>query len=171
MNSAQAKTLSTSSVSSTHSPSSVSSTHSPNSVSSTHSTCQNCKNQFTIESEDFDFYSKIQVPPPTWCPDCRNLRRMLWREERTLYRSACGLCGKAIITVHSPDGPFTVYCRECYKSDKWDPLTYGRDYDFNKPFFLQYRAYGVWKHRKLRFFHNCRKRMTWNLKTAKIILY
>jgi len=108
-------------------------------VSSTHSTCQNCKNQFTIESEDFDFYSKIQVPPPTWCPDCRNLRRMLWREERTLYRSACGLCGKAIITVHSPDGPFTVYCRECYKSDKWDPLTYGRDYDFNKPFFLQYR--------------------------------
>jgi hypothetical protein len=102
-------------------------------------TCQNCKNQFVIEPEDFDFYKKIDVPAPTWCPDCRNLRRMLWREERALYRGACKLCGKAIITIHAPDGPFTVYCRECYKSDKWDPLTYGRDYDFNKPFFLQYR--------------------------------
>jgi len=101
--------------------------------------CQNCKNQFGIDSEDFDFYSKIQVPPPTWCPDCRNLRRMLWREERALYKDTCKLCGKAIITIHAPDGPFIVYCRECYKSDKWDPLTYGRAYDFNKPFFLQYR--------------------------------
>jgi hypothetical protein len=31
--------------------------------------CQNCKNDFTIESEDFKFYEKIKVPPPTWCPD------------------------------------------------------------------------------------------------------
>ena len=29
--------------------------------------CQNCKKDFTIESEDFAFYEKIKVPPPTWC--------------------------------------------------------------------------------------------------------
>ncbi|MCR4328239.1 MAG: hypothetical protein NUV53_01845 [Patescibacteria group bacterium] len=102
--------------------------------------CQNCKQQFTIEPEDFDFYKKIGVPPPTWCPSCRNMRRMAWREEgHALYRGTCKLCGKSIITIHAPEGPFTVYCRECYNSDKWDPLSYGREYDFNQPFFTQYR--------------------------------
>ena len=101
--------------------------------------CAKCKNRFTIDPEDFDFYAKISVPPPTWCPECRNQRRMAWREERVLYRGTCALCGKAIVTMHAPGGPFTIYCRECYKSDKWDPTSYGRDYDFNKPFFKQYR--------------------------------
>ena len=101
--------------------------------------CQNCRNSFVIEPEDFAFYEKIKVPAPTWCPECRNVRRMAWREERSLYRDTCKLCGKSIISIHSPDGPFTVYCRECWKSDKWDPMDYGRDYDFNQPFFAQYR--------------------------------
>ncbi len=101
--------------------------------------CQNCKSRFIIEPEDFSFYKKIGVPPPTWCPPCRNMRRMAWREERSLYRSTCKLCGKSIVTIHAPDGPFTVYCRECFRSDKWDSMSYGRDYDFSKPFFRQYR--------------------------------
>jgi len=25
--------------------------------------CQNCKNDFTIEPDDFSFYEKIKVPP------------------------------------------------------------------------------------------------------------
>ncbi len=102
-------------------------------------TCAKCKDRFTIDPEDFDFYANINVPPPTWCPECRNQRRMAWREERVLYRGTCALCGKAIVTIHAPGGPFTIYCRECYKSDKWDATSYGRDYDFNKPFFKQYR--------------------------------
>jgi len=103
-------------------------------------TCASCGTSFTIESSDAAFYENIGVPAPTWCPRCRNRRRMSWREERTLYRSTCALCGKDIITVNSPDGPFTVYCRECHRSDKWNALDYGRDYDFTKPFFAQYRA-------------------------------
>ena len=101
--------------------------------------CQNCHLEFTIEHDDFAFYQKINVPPPTWCPTCRNMRRMAWREERSLYRDTCKLCEKPIISSYAPGGPFTVYCRDCWKSDKWDPMTYGRDYDFNQPFFLQYR--------------------------------
>jgi len=44
-------------------------------------TCQNCKIEFVIEKEDFNFYEKIKVPPPTWCPECRMIRRMTWRNE------------------------------------------------------------------------------------------
>jgi len=28
--------------------------------------CQNCKKEFIIEPEDFEFYEKIKVPTPTF---------------------------------------------------------------------------------------------------------
>ncbi|KKT00344.1 MAG: hypothetical protein UV76_C0011G0016 [Candidatus Nomurabacteria bacterium GW2011_GWA2_43_15] len=34
---------------------------------------------------------------------------------------------------------FPVYCHDCWWSDKWDPLSYGRDYNFNKFFFEQFK--------------------------------
>ncbi len=35
------------------------------------------------------------------------------------------------------DAPYKVYCDRCWWSDQWDPLDYGRDYDFSRPFFPQ----------------------------------
>lgn len=101
--------------------------------------CQSCQAQFSIAPEDFDFYQKIGVPPPTWCPTCRNIRRMAWREAGYLYHGVCAMCGKKTISVYPPGNQFTVYCRECYRSDKWDPLSYGSEYNFAEPFFAQYR--------------------------------
>jgi len=100
--------------------------------------CQNCKNQFTIEPDDFSFYEKIKVPPPTFCPQCRLQRRMTWRNERSLYKRNCDLCKTSIISIYKPQSPFKVYCHDCFRSDTWDPLSYGRNYDFTKPFFQQF---------------------------------
>ncbi len=100
--------------------------------------CQNCKQSFVIEAQDFDFYKKIDVPPPTFCPNCRMQRRFTYRNERSLYRRQCGLTGKNIISCFSPESGVTVYDRDSWWSDKWDPKTYGRDYDFSKPFFTQF---------------------------------
>ena len=107
--------------------------------------CQNCKKEFTIEPEDFDFYAKIKVPPPTWCPDCRRKRRMIFRNERILYKRVCSLCGKQTISVYPQDVPFPVYCSDCWWSDRWEGVQYGREYDFSKPFFQQLKelALGV----------------------------
>src|SRR3989344_5014776 len=99
--------------------------------------CQNCKAQFTIEPEDFNFYEKIKVPPPTFCPECRLIRRLAYREERAIYKNICNKCKKDIISKFAPDSPFTVYCSSCWWSDGWDGTDYGRDYDFSKPFFEQ----------------------------------
>lgn len=101
-------------------------------------TCQNCKNQFTIEPDDFMFYEKMQVPPPTWCPDCRLQRRLAWRNERTLYRRPCDMCGTDRFSVYAPGTTFPVYCSDCFWSDKWDSLSYGIAIDFSKPFLAQY---------------------------------
>jgi hypothetical protein len=100
--------------------------------------CQNCKNDFTIEPDDFSFYEKIKVPPPLLCPECRQQRRYAWRNERTLYRRNCDLCQKSIVTIYSPDKPHKVYCLPCFWSDGWDPSIYGKDFDFSRPFFEQF---------------------------------
>jgi len=100
--------------------------------------CQNCKQNFIIESEDFQFYEKMKVPAPTWCPECRLQRRLMWRNERTLYKRMCSSCGKSIISVFSPDKPLVVYCHECWWSDTWSGSLYGTVYDFSKPFFVQW---------------------------------
>ncbi|KKQ07732.1 MAG: hypothetical protein US18_C0009G0011 [Parcubacteria group bacterium GW2011_GWB1_36_5] len=99
--------------------------------------CQNCKKDFTIEPDDFGFYEKIKVPPPTWCPECRMIRRMLFRNERSLYKQNCDLCKKSIISMYAPEQKYTVYCIDCYNSDNWDPIDYGKNYNFSKNFFEQ----------------------------------
>ncbi|HHD92137.1 MAG TPA: hypothetical protein ENL06_00755, partial [Candidatus Portnoybacteria bacterium] len=101
--------------------------------------CQNCGKEFTIEPEDFEFYEKIGVPAPTFCPECRLQRKMMFRNERKLYKRKCDLCGRDIISIYPQDTPFPVYCSKCWNSDKWDPTKYGRDYNFNKPFFEQFK--------------------------------
>jgi hypothetical protein len=103
--------------------------------------CQNCKNEFIIEEEDFDFYEKIQVPPPTWCPECRMIRRLCWRNERTLFRRPNAENGKndLIISIFHPDEKVKTYDKEMWWSDKWNPCEYGRDYDFGRPFFEQFK--------------------------------
>ena len=102
--------------------------------------CQNCKQDFTIEPEDFSFYEKMKVPPPTFCPDCRFQRRLLFRNNRVFYRQECVLCKKSILSVYNKEKSYIIYCRECWLSDKWDPITYGKEYDFAIPFFSQFRS-------------------------------
>jgi hypothetical protein len=101
-------------------------------------TCQSCKQDFVIAPEDFTFYEKIKVPPPTQCPDCRRNRRLAWLKGLKLYKHICDLCGKEHISMYPTDTPYTVYCQDCWWSDKWNPEDYGRDFDFNRPFFEQF---------------------------------
>ena len=100
--------------------------------------CQNCKGQFVIEPEDFNFYEKIKVPPPTWCPECRLIRRLAYREDRPLYKYKCNNCGKEIISIYNENNLFPVYCPSCWWGDSWDGTDYGKDLDFSKPFLEQF---------------------------------
>ncbi|MEK9147318.1 MAG: zinc-ribbon domain containing protein [Patescibacteria group bacterium] len=99
--------------------------------------CQNCEKEFIITQDDQQFYAKVQVPTPTFCPDCRLKRRLVWRNERTLYRNNCDLCKKSIVSIYHKDSTYTVYCQKCWWGDGWDGLEYARDIDWEKPFFEQ----------------------------------
>src|SRR3989338_2179416 len=91
--------------------------------------CQNCKDSFTIDPEDFDFYKKIDVPPPTWCPDCRLQRRLLFMNERTFYKRDCDNSGKNVISMF-PASPRNIcsFVKDCYRifnSDDDTECSYG----------------------------------------------
>lgn len=99
--------------------------------------CQNCKKDFVIEPDDFSFYEKIKVPPPTFCSECRLIRRLARRNERTFYHRICEKCNKKIISIFSEDSGIHVYCSTCWWGDDWDGINYGVDFDSNKNVFLQ----------------------------------
>src|SRR3989344_5059497 len=112
-------------------------THSTSSVQA----CQNCQRDFMIEPEDFNFYEKIKVPSPTWCPECRLIRRLMWRNEHSLFRRPNNAPGKkeSLISVYHPSEKVTIYDRETWWGDSWDPSDYGTEYDFSRSFFEQFQ--------------------------------
>ncbi len=101
-------------------------------------TCRHCQITFPIRPEDLAFYEEMQVPPPTLCYLCRMQRRLSFRSERFLYHRKCDLTGKQMISTYSTDKPFPVYEMDAWWSDDWDAKSYGRDFDFSRPFFDQF---------------------------------
>ena len=105
-------------------------------------TCQNCRNTFLIADEDVKFYERMQVPPPTFCWLCRAQRRFMFRNERNLYKRKSDFSGKEIFSMYPPELAVKVYEKDVWLSDQWDPMAYGRDVDFSRPFLEQIRD--VW---------------------------
>ncbi len=102
--------------------------------------CQNCKGGFEIDAQDLAFYEKMKVPPPTFCSECRAIRRLLWLNSRSLFKRPCQAPGhnEMLVAKYHPNAERVVYDKDFWWSDKWDPMNYGRDYDFTKPFFVQF---------------------------------
>ncbi|MBI4836420.1 MAG: hypothetical protein HY817_04135 [Candidatus Abawacabacteria bacterium] len=108
--------------------------------------CRQCQAHYLVSSEDLAFYEsmsptfagkKYPIPNPTLCPPCRRQRRLSFRNENKLYSRKCDQCQKDIISIYSPDKEQAVYCMKCWWSEKHVPTDFGRDYDFNRPFFVQ----------------------------------
>ena len=102
---------------------------------------------FTVTEEDQRFYEtvvpkfnneKFVIPIPAICPEERKRKRLSWRNLRYLYQRKCDFCNQNIITNFNNKYSGPVYCNEDWWSDKWDPLAYGVDFNFEKPFFEQF---------------------------------
>ncbi len=110
--------------------------------------CKQCGENFEISKEDIDFYIKLsptlnnkkfKIPSPNICYYCRQQKRLAFRNEKTLYKRECDLCKKNIIATYHKDTTFPVYCQDCYWSDKWNALDFGKEYNPNTPFFQQFK--------------------------------
>ncbi|MDD5074287.1 MAG: hypothetical protein PHO54_00270 [Candidatus Peribacteraceae bacterium] len=100
-------------------------------------TCATCGTGFEVTPKDSAFYAELKLPSPQSCPDCRSLLRCSHRNERSLSKRTCSLCRKEIVAMYTADAPFPVYCHDCFFSDRWNPLDFGRPYREDVPFFGQ----------------------------------
>ncbi len=101
------------------------------------SKCAQCQSSFKVPEMQENFFKKVGLPGSKLCPDCRRQRRFAFRNERRLYQRKCDLTGKQIVSIYAPDSKYKVYDQHEWHSDKWDAFEYGRDFDFNRPFFEQ----------------------------------
>ncbi len=101
-------------------------------------TCAVSGKEFEITEEDLKFYEKMGVPVPALCPEERAKRRLIFRPHK-LYRRQCDATKKPLISCCPPTSKHKVYERNYWWSEQWDPFQYGRDFDFNRPFFDQFK--------------------------------
>jgi hypothetical protein len=108
--------------------------------------CPACSQQFDISEEEAKLRERVcetfetgPVPEPTHCPACRMQRRMAPRNERYLYTRKSDLSQEAIISTYTEDADFPVYSTAEWWSDEWDAKSFGRDFDFSRPFFEQFQ--------------------------------
>jgi len=114
--------------------------------------CHRCSTDFVIHPAEEKFLGKIgftfgtvtvNPPLPVHCPDCRAQIRTCHRNEQYLYKTVSAKTGKEIVSLYAPkpvsgNKPYAVYEQEEWKSERWDPLSYGKDFDASRPFFEQY---------------------------------
>lgn len=101
--------------------------------------CRSCGESFAASSDDLSFYGKIDIPSPSLCPLCRQQRRSVFRNFKTLYKRPSAKSGGSIVSMYAPESPYIVYSHDEWWSDNFDPFAYGREFDFNRPFFEQFQ--------------------------------
>lgn len=111
--------------------------------------CRQCNAAFEVTESDRVFHDRVSpiiagqkypIPPPVLCPPCRMRRRLAFRNERNLYVRACTLCAKSMVSIFAPEKTYPVYCIDCWWSDRWDAMQYGREFDFSKTFSEQWKT-------------------------------
>ncbi|MFN8392890.1 MAG: hypothetical protein U0136_21535 [Bdellovibrionota bacterium] len=100
--------------------------------------CANCSGRFTIEEKDTLFYHRMEVPLPTWCPECRHIRRHGHVNDYVYYTRTCSGCQRRFVSTFPASSSYRVLCQACWYSDSRDDKGEGRDYDFRRPFFEQF---------------------------------
>ncbi|MBN2086800.1 hypothetical protein JW758_00465 [Candidatus Peregrinibacteria bacterium] len=107
--------------------------------------CKQCNQGFEISNEENALREKLTgdfetglVPQPTQCLVCRMRRKMAWRNEMTLYKRDCDKTGKSIISIYPSNTDFPVYSKNEWWGNDWDAMSYGREFDFSRPFFEQF---------------------------------
>jgi len=79
--------------------------------------CASCQKEFKIIKQEEDFYRKVDLPLPVFCPTCRQERRLAFKNPRVLNKRNCAKCGAEIITTFPTDFTGQVFCSKCFEEN------------------------------------------------------
>ncbi|MDD2487680.1 MAG: hypothetical protein PHS92_04915 [Candidatus Gracilibacteria bacterium] len=100
--------------------------------------CRWCNEDFAIYSKDLKMLDKLSpiidgekfsLIAPDMCPDCRQMNRLIFRNERKYYNAKCDKCGKNEISIVSPESGKKIMCVKCWQEE--DFSKYSEDYKGN----------------------------------------
>jgi hypothetical protein len=95
--------------------------------------CRISGNSFIVDTWEQDFLDKISpnfngkhylIPEPTLCPTERMIRRLGFRNERSLFYRKCDLSGKQIVAQYPTNSEYKVYDKAVWYSDDWSASNY-----------------------------------------------
>lgn len=101
--------------------------------------CSLTKSPFTLSETELEYCQKNDLPFPTLSPFVRFRNMLAFRNRSDLYHSKCALTNKAILSAIPPEFNLKATDIDVWNSDSWNPLDFGKNYDFKKPFFEQFR--------------------------------
>ncbi|MBI5151984.1 hypothetical protein HZA39_00455 [Candidatus Peregrinibacteria bacterium] len=101
--------------------------------------CNQCGLQFEYFNAEKEAYNRADALLPVNCPQCRRLRHLIFRNEKNLFHNKSCLSAKKIISLYPETSPFHIVDQNEWWSDKFDATLFARNFDFNKPFFEQYK--------------------------------
>lgn len=76
--------------------------------------CRDCRRNYRIIQQEFDFYQRMKLPLPDKCDQCRHKRRLMRKNSHQLWERNCCTCSEVITTSYSPERAEIVYCEKCY---------------------------------------------------------
>ncbi|MDD4351732.1 MAG: hypothetical protein PHU71_01980 [Candidatus Gracilibacteria bacterium] len=97
--------------------------------------CHHCQQDFALTELDQKFLTKLQVPEPTICPDCRRKQRLAFWPFGILQKRKCDFSGEDIISTFPANARFPVYHRDHWFSDQWQAPE--QEIDWQRPFLEQ----------------------------------
>jgi hypothetical protein len=78
-----------------------------------------CTEAYKIIPQELEFYKKMSIPLPRYCPNCRNHQRLKNKNPLDLHKRTCAKkdCQTEFETTYSPDRKEIVYCERCYNNE------------------------------------------------------
>ena len=76
--------------------------------------CENCEKNYKIINQELNFYRKMGLPIPRFCPECRHKNRFAQRNQMKIFTRKCDDCGKEINSSYGPERKEKIFCEECY---------------------------------------------------------
>ena len=96
--------------------------------------CEITGEEFELSAEQVEAYESFDLPLPKTAPEERFRHQLAFKNDTRFFWRRCTSSGEKILSVFPAEARFPIYNNELWSSDEWDPLSYGRDFDFGRLF-------------------------------------
>lgn len=104
-----------------------------------HRYCSCCGKDFNLADQEISLLGDAGLPLPDWCLNCRLQLRLTFCNHHSFHPGRCSISGLHLETIYHPNSGITIVEPGLWRADEQAPWSRGRQYDFSRRFFEQFR--------------------------------